>query len=41
LHEADGLPGERRKPPGEARAFEPPHRCGKSFAICRREVHAL
>ena len=41
LHKPDRLAGERREPPGEARAFEPPHRCGESFLIRRREIHAL
>ncbi len=41
LHKAGRLPGERRKPAREARVFEPPHRRGQSFPVCRREIHAL
>jgi hypothetical protein len=41
LHKADGLFGERREPPGKVRAFEPAHRCGKSFLIRWQEIHAL
>jgi hypothetical protein len=35
-----GFP-ERREPSGKARAFEPPHRCGKSPLIRWQEIHAL
>jgi len=33
LQKPDRLAGERRKPPGKARAFEPPHCRGESFAV--------
>jgi hypothetical protein len=41
LHKPDRLPGERRKAPGEARAFEPPHRRAESVLILGRKIHAL
>jgi hypothetical protein len=41
LHNPNRLAGERCKAAGEAGAFEPPHRRGKSLPIRPREVHAL
>ena len=41
MHEANGLAGERRKPPGEARLFEAPYRGRESLLIGRREIHAI
>jgi hypothetical protein len=41
LHKPNRLAGERRKPAGEAGAFETPHRRGESLPILDREIHAV